>query len=236
MSPVYYRLGTGALFKVDTSSITVPRLGDIVLRKRTPTSGVDYCLYECPEDWSSNSKTWLLKVSSCSVSYAGDGHGREASPGRVKCMMLLVWEHGRGFTEVPGGGILTPETSIVREAPDKGVGPDVCPPRGYRIALAFTQPGPPEGPTYLRVDFWNEIYFGEEFEKLLLLSIVDTDRPRRPVIRSVTIWRRAGGTWIRGPSNSRPIADEEPATAVEVLGMHVYSSSENDFKHGREIA
>ncbi|KAG0568267.1 hypothetical protein KC19_6G007700 [Ceratodon purpureus] len=111
------------------------------------------------------------------------------------CMILLVWENLRGFTEVPDGAIIAPESPQTASNGNLGLGLGGDKPNTNSIVLAFVQPNPPFGPTYLRVDFWKDTYLQPEFAKLMILSVVDT--PILPIgaIRTMSSWRKQGMSW-----------------------------------------
>ena len=203
MIPLY--LVTGSIqYALANRSLDVPQVGDIVLCKREPNSPVEYSLYESSEDYSRNSKTWLLKLLSCPVRFQDPSEIPERAVKRMKCMILLVWEPGVGFKEAPGGGVLEPDVQPTTSIGEHTSGQGSNWPGGDCIALAFTQPCSPLGPTFLRVDFWKQDYFEKEYAKLVVLSVVDCSSPGNGEIRTVSIWRRSNDTWISTGSVSGP--------------------------------
>ena len=217
MSPIYHPYNPSSVFVLDTRTLTEPHIGDVVLRKRAPDSTVEYSLYEGVEDWSANSKTWLLKVFSCPVQYVEDRDPPSGYPRRLKCLMLMVWEAGHGFKEVTGGGILAPEASPDVGYRDMGLGQGGHLPDENSIAMAFAQPCPPLGPTFLKVDFWRDVYFQEEYSQLAVVSVIDTSPSTNNVLRTITAWRRTESVWISGGSVTAPKSIDVAITANEIL-------------------
>ena len=202
MTPLY--LVTGSIqYALYNRSLDQPQVGDILLRKLDASSAVDYSLYEGPEDFSMNLKTWLIKVLSCPVRFQDQASEvPEGAVRRMKCMILYVWEHGHGFKEALGGGLMAPEVPPVASSPDPPRGQGSNWPSGNCIAMCFTQPLAPLGPIFLRVDFWKDDYFDEAYAKLGVLAIDDSLCTDNGELRTITSWRRVEESWICGGSVS----------------------------------
>ena len=217
MSFICHSLNPTSQFVFDSSSMLTPAAGDILLRKLTPESTVDYSLYVAPEDWSLNHKTWLLKVFSCPVTYSEGRVPPDGYPIRMRCLMLLVWEEGAGFTDSSGGGILIPDNHLSAPVGSDGSGSIEIAPDANCVAMAFVQPFRPEGPTFLRVDFWKEYYLRDEYSKLLVLSVVDSLFSTGEGVRTIKSMRKDGGGWTHGGEISAPVTIVSPDSVRELL-------------------
>ena len=176
---------------------------------------MDYSLYQSLEDRSINFKTWLLKLIRCPVGYVADKKPADAHPTTMNCMVLMVWEPGLGFKEVVGGGIIAPQSNAIGAMQELGLAGNL--PVGFIVAMAFTQPHPPIGPTFLRVDFWNDIYLGEEFSKLAIISVHDSTLPTKGILRTISSWKRNGGGWYSEGSLSGPKDQDVDIPVKEIL-------------------
>ncbi|KAG0595635.1 hypothetical protein M758_UG183800 [Ceratodon purpureus] len=111
------------------------------------------------------------------------------------CMILLVWDNLRRLTEVPNGAIFAPVLPQTAANGDLVLGLGGDKPNTNNIVLAFMQPSPPFGPTFLCVDFWKESYLQHEFSKLLILSVVDTPISSIGALGTMSSWRKRGMSW-----------------------------------------
>ena len=218
MTPLY--LVTGSIqYALHNRSLNQPQIGDILIRKQDASSAVDYSLYEGPEDFSRNLKTWLLKVLSCPVRFQDPSiEVPDGAVRRMKCLILYVWEDGRGFREALGGGILAPEVTLGASNSDRPRAQGHNWPGGNCIALCFTQPLAPLGPIFLRVDFWKDEYFDEAYAKLGVIAILDSSSTVEGELRTISSWRRDGECWTCGGSVCGPRVQNVNAT---VKAVHV---------------
>ena len=164
--------------------------------KTVPNAVVNFSLYRTPEDWSKYFKTWLLKVISCPVRCSADKLLPGGYPRTMKCLMLLVWRPGQGFTEVQGRRLLSPDPMLLDRNSVEQLARRSTLPNGLNLIHAFTQPMAPHGPSFLRVDFWNDVYYDDDFANLVLMSVVDTSSLDSMHLRTVSTWIRAGKIWV----------------------------------------
>jgi hypothetical protein len=169
-----------------------PATGDIVFRKRTPESPIECLLYEGPEDWSSNDKTWILKLEKCDVHSLNPATSSTLSSSIMFCLILMVWDPEVGFKETPIGGQLS---HLIDPSLGSGLGRGGTIPDENNIAMAFLQPAPPMGPTFLTVDFWKTLYLDDVYAKLIVLGVVDSLVSTGTAVRSVSTWMRDGELW-----------------------------------------
>ncbi len=169
-----------------------PATGDIVFRKRTPASPIECLLYDGPQDWPSNDKTWILKLEKFDVHFRNLAASPAQGSSIMLCLILMVWHPEVGFKETPIGGQLS---HFIDPSLGSGLGRGGTALDENNIAVAFLQPAPPTGPTFLTADFWKTLYLDDVYAKLVVLGVVDSPLSTGTAVRSVSTWMRDGESW-----------------------------------------
>jgi hypothetical protein len=190
-----------------------PSKGDILIRKKTPDSPIEYLLYEGPGDWSSNEKTWILKLEKCTIQLPDQGNPSTHRSSGMLFQILMVWDPNEGFKQMQSGGQLTRQLELSSSG---GLGRGGTTPDENNIAMAFFHRAPPMGATFLTVDFWKSTYLDDVYTKLIVLGVMDFPVSTDTTVRSVSTWYRDSGLW----KQEGPILTTTRANLVHTFVAH----------------